>query len=182
MEIPESVETINKRLTDFYGKSPDNRPNFRVVWSHDQFEKQYTNFTAEGLELLHKVLREVPKYRQYIKDKYILERLCVVPEMHLDELGVRLSYEPLWVFEDQQGFPLPPKWEVIVILIRTLQEQMSGHHAPYKQSELEGNTKEAMEEQVKGLQEALFGDDTVISDALSAGTGVSLVNTDKRMS
>lgn len=175
MELPESVETINKRITDYYGLSLDGHAKFRVVWSDDQIENQYTNYTAEGFELPYKILRKVPKYRQYIQSKYILERLSIVPEVNQEELGLKLSYEPIWVFEDAQGFPLPPKWEVIVILINTLHEQVTKpKDAPYKQAEEDANTVEAMEEKARKLQEALFGNETSVTDALAYGTGISL--------
>ena len=81
----ETLEIINKRLKDNYGETVD-RPNFRIVWSEDQFENRLTHFTDEGFELIHPEVRQLPKYKQWIHDKYVLERLTEVPIINENEL------------------------------------------------------------------------------------------------
>lgn len=173
MFIPESLETINKRLTDHYGKFEDGRPNWRVVWSDDQYEKRLVSHTDEGFELLTPIVKTVPKY-SYIEHKYVLERLIPIPFFHGQDLVDKTSYEPVWTFEDNQGNPLPPIWEAIYLLIRTVQEKLAGagKSTPYKTPEGMGNTKEEIAARVDKLQEQLFGNESKITDSLGLDSAV----------
>lgn len=171
MELPEEVKTINQRLIDHYGLFENGQPRYRVVWSDDEIEKRLTNFTAEGFELPYSIVREVPKYRQYIQHKFVLEGLVGVPEYQQEEALNKISYEPLWVFQDANNNPLPPKWQVIELVMRTLEGQME-HHAPYKGGLEEDMTIEGMQEKERIMSEALFGNESDIGDALSHGDGV----------
>src|SRR5215212_5877995 len=119
MNIPESVETLNKRLKERYGRfSTTAIPLYRVVWSDDEYEKRWTWLTKEGFDLNHPEVREVPKYKQWAPHVYFLERTMARPPagkdegMPVDEIG----YEPLWCFQDHHGNALPPKWEVCEIV------------------------------------------------------------------
>lgn len=173
MEIPEPIETINKRLLDFFGKFENGEPRYRVVWSEDEIEKVMTNFTKEGFMLPYEVLSEVPKYRQYIHNKYILERLVPVPAISQRRLcDKKLSYEPLWVFEDNNGNALPPKWQVITILLDSIHKQMTEHRGPYTSGDELNQTTEALEERAKKLAEALGVNETSVTDSLSWGSAV----------
>lgn len=170
----EAIETINKRLLDYYGKFDDGRANWRVVWSDDQFEKRWITHTSEGLELLNPKVEEVPKY-SYISHRYVLERLLpVFMGQVISDLVETTSYEPVWTFEDSQGNALPPIWEAIFLLIRTVQENIAnaGHNAPYKLPEEMGNTMEAQKARVDKLYEQLFGNENSITDSLSLDTAV----------
>ena len=111
MIINESIEVLNQRLVDHFSTAWNGQPMFRIVWSENQFEKRLVGFTDGGIQLLVPEMREVPKYKQWIHNKHILERLVIVPEFQQDKLVEKTSYEPVWVFEDKNGFPLPPKWE-----------------------------------------------------------------------
>jgi hypothetical protein len=166
---PEPVETINKRLVDFFGRFENGEPNWRVVWSNDLTEKRMVEY-LNGIHLLTPVMAEQPKY--WFKDRYVLERLVPVPVQNLSELTSKLSYEPIWVFEDNNQNALPPKWEVIVVLIRTLLDQMLYKKGPYKIPEEEQNTIEAIEHRVDKLQEVLYGNESPITDSLSVGSAV----------
>jgi len=170
----EPIEVINKRLIDYFGKFENGEANWRVVWSDDQTEKRLTEFTDEGFQLLTPVVREVKKYG-YIKERYILERLIPVPPSAV-ELTTKISYEPVWTFENMRtGEPLPPKWEVIQVFVTTVIENMvnaAPGFAKYKMPEELHNTREAIEERVKKMQELMFGNETAIGDALSNGNAV----------
>jgi hypothetical protein len=172
----ESITVINRRLTDTYGKGDNVQSRFRVVWSHDQFEKQFTKYTDEGLELPYKILREVPKYRQWADNYYILESLTAVPEETNDALaaGEKLSYEPLWVFRDNIGNALPPKWEICQMIIESVLEAMSRTpgQVKYKMDEADYKTTEALMEKENKMLEALYGNESDISNALGRGEGV----------
>lgn len=172
MELPEDVKIINKRLIDYFGKFEDGSANFRVIWSDNEIEKRFVYETAEGFHLLTPILAELPKY-SYIRNRFILERIVPVPESAKKELLDRkLSYEPIWVFEDGNHEALPPDWDVINILVRTLLDQATYTHKPIKQAEGEGNTLEEIEYRESKLREALFGNETDITDALSHGSAV----------
>ena len=156
MNIAEPIEEINKRLLDYYGKKED-KPAFRVVWSEDILEKRLFNVTTEGLQLLTPEIREVPKYRHYIKNQYILEQLTEIPPTVETDLTTNLSYEPLWVFADKDGFPLPPQWKICKIIIDTVKDNIRKAISPQKGGLREDNTVDGMREKEKLLSEALFG-------------------------
>ena len=164
----ESVETINARLLEYFGTHWDNRPIWRVVWSEDQFEKRRTDYTDSGLQLLVPEVRELPKYRQWIHNKYVLERLTIVPDVNRDELLEKLSYEPLWVFEDRHGNPLPPKWEAAKLVVDEVMA-LTGKESmgpKYIDEEIK-NPKEARMKRINKLEEELFGNESPVGDALA---------------
>lgn len=169
----ERLEVINKRLSDQYGRFEDGRPNWRVIWSTEQFEKRWVTHTKDGFELINPAVEEKPKY-WYSPDRYILERLLPVPQFVESDLVDKTSYEPVWTFQDNNGNPLPPVWEAIFLLIKTVQANIAsaGHNAPYKLPEEMGNTKEAIAARVELLQKELFGNETTIGDALTYDSGV----------
>lgn len=168
----EPIEEINKKLLDHFGRFENGEANFRIVWSDDQLEKRLMDYTDEGLQLLNPEVRTVKKY-SYIKSKYVLERLVPVPEYNA-ELTTKLSYEPLWTFEDQEGRPIPPTFIGAKILIDIVIENMwlAGHKPVKKQDEKDGNTAEAIEERVKILESQLFGNESSITDALKNDSAV----------
>lgn len=172
MELPEEVKIINKKLIDYFGKFENGEANFRVVWADNEIEKRFIYETREGFHLITPILSDVPKY-SYIKNRFILERIVPVPDSAKKELlDKKLSYEPIWVFEDGNHEALPPDWDVINILVRTLLDQQTYKHGPYKQDEKDGNTTEAMEYRARKLEEALYGNETAIGDALAVGSAV----------
>jgi|SRR6266850_6694512 len=175
MELTEPIEIINQRLIDYFGiDTISSLPIYRIVWSEDQFEKQLTKFTKDGLELLYPEVREMPKYRQWIQAKYILERLSLVPEINQDQLGAKISYEPLYVFEDKSGNALPPKWEVTQFAIDCVNAAM-GKGTLHKYIDPE-NTQEAhmqaKMERVEKIEEEMFGNETDVTDALRYKSGI----------
>lgn len=168
----EKIETLNQRLIDHFGLYIDGQPYLRLVWSEDQICKRWTNYTDAGLELPYRRIIEAPKYRQWIHHKWILEKLTEVPTAFQDEANGKLSYEPLWVFEDNKGNALPPKWEAIVIILRTLQQNIEHSESGTAKYPDNYNTVEATEERLAILHEQLFGNDTEVTDALHWRTGV----------
>lgn len=174
------AEEINKRLKDHFGQADSGDAIFRIVFSEDQFEKQLTEYTAEGLQLLYPEWREVPKYRQWIHQKYILERLVAVPAINSKELTVKVSYEPLRVFERGDGTPLPPKWEAAKFTVDLLYHALGKENMWPKYMD-PGDPPEAKEARLKQLQEELFGNETEVGDALAHKQGVALNKTDYLM-
>lgn len=181
MELTEPIETINARLIDFFGVDTlTGLPIWRVVWSEDQMEKRlgtYTDYTPSGIWLREVTeVREVPKYRQWIQQKFVLERLTLVPEVNQDELPTsKLSYEPLWVFEDRYGRYLPPKFEAAQLVIDTVYAvQYSDHNlSRYKDPE---NSQEASielkKQRVDEYIEQLFGDESGLLGTTITGESI----------
>jgi len=119
-----NIDRINKRLKENYGSNLDGNPIFRVIWSDDQKEKRFGKFAEwYGKIFLREFsgLREVPKYR-HIQHKWLLERwmppvLAYTPEIPDTSQG---SYEPIYVFQDVNGRPLPVLERFILEIIQCL--------------------------------------------------------------
>lgn len=176
MELTETIDTINNQLVSLFGEDfTTKQPIFRIVWSEDQFEKRLMDVTDEGLQLLTPNVRIVPKYRQWIHERYVLERLVIVPNMNIEELaGVKLSYEPLWIFETQLGVYLPPKLEVAKIVIDTMYAALGKKSMKkYVDPEAE-NPIEQKRLRIDKLQEEMFGNETSTGDSLAYKSGVTV--------
>lgn len=171
-EISEPIESLNRQLVDLYGiDTITGRPIFRIVWSEDQFEKRMTKFTDEGLEMLYPEVRELPKYRQWIQNKFILERLVLIPQINQEELPVeKLSYEPVWVFEDNKGNPLPPRMDASKLVIDSMYAALGKQSmAKYVDNT---NTPEAKAARILKIEEELFGNESNVGDALAHNQAV----------
>lgn len=175
MELTESIDSINAQLIDLFGiDTVTGQPIYRVSWSEDQLEKRLTKFTKEGFELLHAEVRELPKYRQWIKEKWVLERLTIIPEINANDLPTqKTSYEPLWVFEDGNGNPLPPVMWACKFCIDTVHAAMGRSSLAKYVDEEAKNPIEHREERINKLQNELFGNETSTGDALAQGYGVT---------
>jgi len=168
----ESIETLNERLVDYYGKDiSSDRPIFRIVWANDQLENRMVTHTPAGIELLFPEIMEVKKY-SYLKDLYVLERLVIVPEEQQKELGVKTSYEPVWAYADDNGNPRPPIWNATKFLIDGMYAAMGkSNMAKYIEDE-KNTTPEGRQQRIKELQDELFGNETDVSDALTYKQGI----------
>lgn len=184
--LNEPIEVLNERLVEYFGKDTNtNRPIWRIVWSDDQLEKQLLNYTPEGLELIHPQWYEVPRYKMIgVHSRYVLERYVIVPERHAHEMTVKLSYEPMWVFEDKNGFPLPPKWEACKHIIDTVYLAIGKEvKAKYRDPDSGKSPKELIGEEaerIKAIETDLFGNETPTGDALAHNEGVSYAGLDGR--
>src|SRR5262245_39378534 len=121
----ESIERLNYRLVRNYGYFDSTiYPLWRIVWSEDQFENRYGTYEkhdSHGNWIgQYTGFQEVPKYRQYIREKWVLERCMPVPLPNAHELTTKTTYEPVWVFQDKDKNALPPNWEVTLIVIETI--------------------------------------------------------------
>jgi hypothetical protein len=178
MELREKIEDINKKLLDEFGVELQcgNKPRFRVVFSEDQYEKRWTEYSPEGFQLIEPIVVELPKYKQWIKSKYILERL--IPIVGETDLVEKTSYEPAWVFQDKNGNYLPPFFEGCRFVIEALFTAM-GRKDTYVKYKDKNVSEEERRAHLKKVEDELFGNETEIGDHLSYGTGVSLANTSK---
>jgi len=182
MELTEPIDSINKQLVDHFGTDTiTGLAMWRVVFSEDQFEKRlgtYDDFTPSGIYLRTVTeVRDVPNYRQWIKRKYVLENLVLIPDINKKELpGVVMSYEPIFVFETGSGKYLPPKFEASKLVIDTI-NSAKGHSdlAKYKDPDAGLITSEHIEKraaEVDKLQSELFGNESLVGDAIAHGEAI----------
>ncbi len=168
-ELVETIEKINYWLERDFGKWEDGQPRFRVVWANDQREMRRTEYTDEGIQLLHPEIRELPKY-QHCWGFYVLEQLSVVPPG--SDILTKLSYEPLWVFRDKDDKYLPPRYEVARIVIDAMYARKN-EFRPVEKEDSEEVLRKRKAELTK-VEQDLFGNNTPVGDALAYGWGVSL--------
>lgn len=176
------VESINESLRDLYGIDTETgKPIFRVVWAPEQTEKRLTKHTDSGIELLNPEVRELPKY-QWIPDAYVLERLVLVPDISKKELPTsHQSYEPLWVFIDKNGFPVPPILQACKFVVDCLYSALGKKNlAKYKKEQDPAitNAQEAYESNKKELDElqnSLFGDESGLNQETINASGSAII-------
>lgn len=131
------------------------------------------NVTDSGVALLHPEMREVPKYRHYIRERFILEQLVAIPFQQENEVAEKISYEPMWTFETSDGNPLPPIWEgcklvIDSVLAATGKESLGPKYIdPEKDQPEEHKLK-----RIKELETSLFGNETNTTDALAHNQAV----------
>ena|SRR5438067_1592712 len=169
MELVENIDYINKRLISEFGLEFNGQPRWRVVFSDDQYEKRWTEFTDEGFQLLCPEVRLLPKYKHYLKGVYILERL--VPVSKPTDLVEKISYEAAWVFLDHNRNYLPPFFDGCKFVIESVYSAISkkGNHVKYKDVKMSSEEKEL--ELIK-IQNKLFGNETSTTDSLHYKEGV----------
>lgn len=166
------LEVMNRKLHEWFGET-ENKAHFRIVWADDQLEKRLTTHTKDGFELIRPEILEVPKYRQWIRHKYLIEKLTVVPRWAQTELIELLSYEPLFVFEDKHGNYLPPLLSVARIAIESTLDAIGVEYTKYKDPRADGhNGEEYQEQERKNMMEYLYANESDIGDALATRSGV----------
>jgi hypothetical protein len=173
MELRELIEDINEKLLSEYGTelSCGNKPRFRVVFSDDQYEKRWTDYTDDGFELVRPEVRILPKYKQWVRGKYILERL--VPVVGETDLLTRISYEPAWVFEDKHKNYLPPFFEGCKYVIESMYQAIGKKDTFTKYKDKNISEEERLIE-LKRVEDLLFGNETIVGDHLAYKTGVTV--------
>jgi len=176
-EQVEQIELLNQRLTDEYGlDTSTGQPIFRIVWANDQLEKRLVTETDLGVQLMYPEVLEMKKY-SYLKDVYVLERLVEIDERELP--GIKLSYEPLWVYKDAANNPLPPIWDATKFIVDTLYAAL-GRKSLRKY--VEDTSQEAKDARIDKIQEELFGNETEVTDALTYREGIVVPSSKTRES
>jgi|SRR5215831_330823 len=175
-ELPEDVKIINKLLLDNYGMDTlTKKAMWRVSWSNDQYEMRQTKYTPEGFELLTPVVRELPKY-QWVKDRWILERLVLIPEINWSELPADTqSYECMYPFENiYNGEALPPKYEACEFVINAVYAAMGKKSMRRKYVDAEeSHPVEVKEARINELMHELFGDESSLLGRTITGEAVA---------
>lgn len=183
MELTERIEAINRQLIDLYGiDTITGLAMWRVVWSEDQFEHRhgvYDDHTPAGIYLRTVTETRYVKKYSWIREKYVLERLVLIPEINSGDLpATKLSYEPMFPFEANDGSYLPPRLDAAQFVINAvLSAQGKSSLAKYKDP-LAGMSPEeqvdAKSREIDKLQEELFGNETNTGDALAHREAVTV--------
>jgi hypothetical protein len=160
-KLPTDIVRINTQLVTHFGvDTVSGQPIWRISWSNDQYEYRETDCTPEGLTLVSPEIKLLPKY-QWIKNRWILERLVVVPEFQQRELGGKqVSYECAWKFEDRDEQAVQPKFEACKFVIDIIYAAQG--HQPFPKY-IDPDSEEPIEAQKKridDLVEQLFGDES----------------------
>ena len=191
--IPDFIEEINKRLASKYGyfEGMKDIPNFRVVWSNDQYEHRLVEYTREGLSLIQPEVRYLPKYSQWMSSRWVIEKVVPVPELNRKDLVAdKYSYEPLHgfinVYTDK---PIDPTYRACEFLVEQVLAQLkrkSGiSEAKYEDPLFAASDKkiarEVKEAHLKELMGDLFGNDTDVTDKLMTQEAVVVPSNFERM-
>ena len=153
--LPQEIVEINEQLARHFGiDTISSQPIWRVSWSSDQYEKRLTDRTDEGFHLLTPEVRELPKY-QYCKDRWILERLCLIPDVHIGDLpSQKQSYENMTTFENSfTGDAIKPSFEACKFVVDTVYAAMGKKSLAKYVDEEAKNPIEAQRKRVDKLQE-----------------------------
>jgi len=182
METTEKIESLNRQLIDLYGiDTITGQAMWRIVWSEDQFEYRhgtYDDYTPSGIYLRSVTeVRYVPKYSQWIQNKYVLERLVAIPEISAGDLpATKMSYEPMYPFESNSHKYLPPRLDAAQFVIETvLSAQGKSSLVKYRDpvNGLVGEDYlEMKNKELDILQKELFGNETDIGDAIAHGEAI----------
>lgn len=171
--LPAEIKKINRQLEAHFGINTDDmKPMWRVAWSDDQYEKRMTDRTDAGIYLLYPEVRELPKY-QWVKHRWMLERLIAVPEMNRTELAdVKTSYECVWAFASRNGEqPVKPSFtacKFIIDLIHAAQDGKGGM-AKYIDPDI---APDAAAKRIAEIELELFGDESDLKGKTFKGEGI----------
>lgn len=181
MELTETIEALNKQLKDLYGvDTVTGLQMWRIVWSEDEYENRldtYSDFTEGGIFIRTVTeVRRVKKYLNFTTERYILERLVLVPEINQQDLpDTKLSYEPLWTFETGKGEYLPPKLNACQFVANTVLAVQHGDHSLARYTNPEGTHEGALAEKAKRVEnivEELFGDQSSLDYTTVTGESI----------
>lgn len=173
--LPGAVQQINRQLIEEYGIDSDGGgAMWRVSWSNDQYEKRLSKFTPEGIELLLPEVQTLPKY-PWIKDRWILERLVLIPEVNTIEIPeFKKSYECMWKFENAYTEEaLPPQFVVAKFVADTVYASLGKQSMAKYVDEEAKNPIESREKRINQLTEELFGDESSLLGRTITGEAVA---------
>lgn len=175
-QLPAEIKRINRQLESHFGINTDDmRPMWRVSWSDDQYEKRETDRTDAGIILLYPEVRELPKY-QWVKERWILERLVVVPEAQVKELAeAKTSYECVWAFSSKDTTrPIQPSFAACKFVVDLIHAAMGkGSMSKYIDPDL---APDAAEKRIKEIELELFGDESGLLGKTFKGEGIVVPN------
>lgn len=171
----ESIDALNRRLKQLYGKDLLGRALWRIVWSGKQIEKRMGKFNV----FFHRIflreefgVKELPKYQGYMKpDRWVLEHLIWFPEGMNPELVQtgpdRGFYEPAWSFIDATNQFVPPVWTAIALIIHSIRNPKHMSPSDYADAEVLKEKKE-----IEQTYEEISNEAPELAHALKHGTAV----------
>ena len=115
-----TLKEINKKLFELYGSFAKELPNFRIVWSADQFEDRFGEFNDFYGDIFIRSFKGVRRVHKYQEDppSFVLERL--LPNQSDEIVNSKFTYEPLYFFRTDSGEQLPLEWRAIEFIMWTL--------------------------------------------------------------
>ena len=165
----QEVNTINSKLIQQFGKTLDNKAKFRIIWSDEQFEYRTGTFNEFYKTLFlrtTKGVKQVPKYN-YIKSRWILELYnSPIGDPNIMDYN---GYEPLYVFENAHGNPLPPRLTVCQIIIQHFLTPMI---AAEKKSIWESIDKKELQKDIDYFKDVIEEESPYISTMLHVGEAI----------
>lgn len=184
---PYEFELFNRKLKELYGQFEDGRAYFRLIWSEDEFEKRRMTHTDEGFPLTYPEVRLVRKYRPQTKDRYVLEGLQEILPYTETDLIEKISYEPVWTFQDSKGNYLIPIWPAIHLILETIRANQEGKGTGIPEYIILGvkDTDDPQEaarmkkERIDKMYEDLFGNETSVTDALARKSAITVPDMNK---
>jgi len=177
--LPIEIQTVNQHLVDHFGIDTESgQPIWRVCWSNDQFEMRKDNVTEQGIQLLYAQVMHMKKY-SWIKNKWILERLVLIPEIHSDELpATKKSYECMYAFEHARtGETIVPTFQACKFIVDTVYAAMGKSSLSKYIDEDAANPIEARRARIDKLENELFGDETGLKGKTISGEAIIVPST-----
>lgn len=112
-------EQVNRILLDHFGNDLLGKPKFQVVWSTDETEIRVGKFDEYYGGVYVRTIHGAKEWKKYsyLPDKWVLEQL--VPTSN-PELKEKLSYEPIYVFQDKDGNYLPLNLDVAIAVVTAI--------------------------------------------------------------
>ncbi len=176
------IEELNSWLKRDYGVFMGELANWRIVWPDDELEKRKVTHNVYGIELLYPEVVERPKYRQYIQQKYILERCFGLPTGIETDMVGNYSYEPLYTFQDGDGNFLPPRYDVCTIIITSVMVRAAqAMGVEYKDPRASKDFQEMEIARMDDLKKYFFANETSIGDSLAAKEGVGFTTSNLKV-
>lgn len=166
-------DQLNQKLIDEYGYyKASESPNWRLVWSEDEMEQRFGTFedrTASGLFIRRVTeVRNVPKYKQWIRNKYILER--IMPNMGNKEILTKLTYEPVQAFENPEN--APPSWDAIKFTVELVFKRAKAAMG-YAHKEPSFEEQQHLDKvRIDKIKNEIYGDTSDVADALAYREGI----------
>lgn len=125
MVVTEQIKQINKKLIEVYGLDVSvSKPNFRVVWSSDQYE--WRNNDPHGFDIFgdNDIFLRVEYGSKEVEKYPVNQDMWVLEELHdaVAQTGIlerRYSYEPKWFF-GLANSNRKPIWRATELLVRAI--------------------------------------------------------------
>jgi hypothetical protein len=161
-----------KEFLDLQGRNLHDLPNWKLVWSEDAMELRRGEFNEFMGSVFLRTVRDVRWVRKYsyIKDRWVLERWFPPEVAYHEELpnSTQGSYEPVFVFEDKSGKPLPVTLKVLEHMIGAANQPRVS--AEQRELEIMNELKAQEDQEIAKFEEAI--DVSVIASLLHSKEGI----------